>query len=75
MEFLGMESKGGDQVGLAVHTSLSIYDQTDEQLGATQEEGDNLFNEKSDLLIASPVYRGFDEDFSPPMYDKYEDDY
>ena len=34
-----------------------------------------MSNEESSLPIASPFYGVFEEDSSPPLYDKYEDDY
>ena len=47
----------------------------DEQTGTIQDAYCNFFNEENKFPIASPVCRGFDEFFSPPLYDKYEDDY
>ena len=75
MAFLGMETEGGEQVESVVHSSLPLYESTYEQPRAIKEEYHNFSNEESSLPIASPVYGGFDEVFSPPLYDKYEDEY
>ena len=72
---MGMENEGGEQVESDVHSSLSIYERIDENPGAIQGGYCNLFHEENNLPIASPVYRVFEEVFSPPLYDKYEDDY
>ena len=75
MEFLEMDNEGGEKAEFDVHSSPSLYEHTDEQLSAIQEEDYNLFKEENNLLVASPIYGGFEEVFSSPLYDKYEDDY
>ena len=74
MAFLEMDNEGGEKAEFDVHSSPSLYEHTDEQLSAIQEEDYNLFKEENNLLVASPAYGGFEEVFSPPLYDNYEDE-
>ena len=63
MEVLGMDTEGGKQVESVMNSSISLYEHTDDQPSAIQDEYYNLSNEESSLHVASPIYGGFEEVF------------
>ena len=73
MSFLGMESQEGDQVGAFEHSSLSIYEHTNEHPDPIHKYSYNFFVEESSLPVASPVYEDFEEVSRPTLYDEYDD--
>ena len=75
MEFLGMENEKGEQVESSLHSNPSLYEQEDNQPSVVQEECYNLFDEECNQSVTNFVCGGFEEDFSPPIYDEYEDGY
>ena len=75
MAFLGMDNEDGELVGSNEHSNIFLYDTKDDQPRAIQEEYYNWFDEESNGPIASPICGGFEEDSSPPMYNKHADCY
>ena len=75
MEFLGMENEKGEPVELVVHSNIFLYERNDDQPSAIQEACCHLFDEGCNQLVANPICGGFEEYFSPPIYDKYENIY
>ena len=75
MEFLGMHNEEGEPVESIAHSKFSLYGPTNDQPKAIQEQYYNWFDEERSWPVASPDCGGFEEDFNPPLYDKYEDSY
>ena len=75
MDILGMNNEKGEQAESTLHSNPSIYEQEYNQPSFVQEECYNLFYEECNQHVTNSVCNGFEEDFSPPIYDEYEDGY
>ena len=65
-----------EQETFSLHFNPSYCEQNDDQTSDVQEECYNdLFYEDCNQLVTNSVIDGFQENFSLPIYDEYEDDY
>ena len=75
MEFVGMYNEKGVLLEYALHSNPSLYEKEDNQPRVVQEECYNLFYEECSQPVTNSICGGFEEDFSLPIYDEYEDGY
>ena len=73
MDILGMNNEKGEQAESTLHSNPSIYEQEYNQPSFVQEECYNLFYEECNQPVTNSICGVFQEYFSPPIYDEYED--
>ena len=73
MEFVGVDNEKGELVESALHSNPPLYEKEYNQPIIVQEECYNLLYEDCNNLVTSSVYGGFEEYFSPPIYDENGD--
>ena len=66
------EDEKGEQLEYDLHSHPSFDEQEDNQPSVVQEECYNLFYEECNQPVTNSICGGFEEDFSPPIYDEYD---